>query len=292
MLPLAAAVACAPAPARACDAILVPVASTMRLDYDPFAFANTTGMWTFDVESREAQACDADLALVDPAHVAQSVIAIGTTGVAVTVEPGNGDIALAPTATPGVWRMRLDPGRRMRLTLAARITQDAIAPAGESIADLAIELREPGSVATSAAALPVSIVLATIPRAQMNIVGAAATFGEGARITQVDFGILETGASRRVFLQVRANGQARLSIASAHAGRLRRDEGSAEEEGIGYSAQFDGAIVDLTRPWAAVIAPPHSIAGASLPLDLVLGTVGPRLAGRYADVLTIELSAL
>lgn len=281
-----------PAAAQQCDARLLPVASTLRLDYDPFALARTTGRWSFDVESRSDQLCEVDLALVDDQHLGHADIAIDPSGVVIGIQAGPGDATPVPTASAGVWRVRLPPGRRTRLSLDATVTTHGVAPAGESATDLSLELRAPGSVVATGTALPVRIVLATVPRAQMNIVGAAGTFGEGASVTRVDFGVLETGAQRRVFLQVRANGRARLSIASANGGYLMRTDHAANEAGVPYQAAFDGRAVDLARGWAEEFEPPASLAGASLPLDLTLGTVGPRPAGRYSDLLTIELSAL
>lgn len=292
VLMIAAAQAQAQAQAQACDATLLPVTSTLRLDYDPFALARTTGRWSFDVENRADQPCDVDLALVDDQHVEHADTAIGASGVVVGIRAGPGDATPVPSATAGVWRVRLPPGRRTRLSLDATVITHGVAPAGESATDLSLELRAPGSVGAIGTALPIRIVLMTLARAQMNIVGAAATFGEGASVTRVDFGILETGARRRVFLQVRANGRARLSIASANQGYLMRADHAAGEGGIPYLASFDGRPVDLSREWAEDFEPPSSLAGASMPLDLALGTVGPRPAGNYSDLLTIEISAL
>lgn len=198
---------------------------------------------------------------------------------------------MTATAVPGVWRVTLAPGRRTKLSIDAVVAQDAVASAGEHAADLMLELRDPGAAAALAAPVPVRLVLAAVPRAQMNIVGAAGTFGEGTSVTRVDFGDLATGAERRVFLQVRANTGARLTIDSANRGRLLADA-PAGEEGIPYAARLLGEPVDLTRHWEQVIEPPKSVAGASLPLDLTLGAVGAHAAGAYADVLTLELSAL
>lgn len=285
-------VAAGPAAAQACEARLLPVASTLRLDYDPFALARTTGRWSFDVESRADQPCDVDLALVDDQHVGHADTAIGASGVVIGIQAGPGDTMLVPSASAGVWRVRLPPRRRTRLSLDATVTVHGVAPAGESATDLSLELRASGSVGAIGTALPVRVLLVTVPRAQMNIVGAAGTFGEGASVTRVDFGTLATGTRRRVFLQVRANGRARLSIASANGGHLMRADHAAGEEGIPYLASFDGRAVDLARDWTEDFEPPLSLAGASMPLDLTLGTVGPRPAGHYSDLLTIELSAL
>ena len=111
-------------------------------------------------------------------------------------------------------------------------------------------------------------------------------------MAQVDFGEIASNANRRVFLQVRANTTARLSIDSANSGRLLREGGGSDEVGVTYSAQLSQSPVDLTKHWEWIFEPPRSLAGTSLPLDLTIGTVAAERAGIYSDVLTIELSAI
>ena len=282
----------APSAAAACDAVMVPASSLLRLDYDPFAFARTVSRLTFEVANHGPDACDTDLVLLDANRTAVAQTDIGDTGVVLAYSAEAGDAVLSPTAVPGTWRLRVEPGQPTKVSIEAVVRQDAVASAGEHSVALTLELRDAGEIATHVAALPVSVVLAVAPRAQMNIVGAAATFGEGTPIARIDFGVLESNESRRVFLQVRANGKARLTIESAHRGRLLLADGPEQETGIAYSARFIDEPVDLSHRWERIIEPPHSISGASLPLDLLLGDVGRHASGTYSDMLTLELSAL
>lgn len=282
----------APAAAQTCDAAIVPITSALRLNYDPFAFTRTAGQLTFEVESRGDEACSAELVLLDASGTSVAETDLGDSGVRILLSGGVGDTPLTPSAVPGVWRVTLQPGRRTRLSLDALVTQDAVAGAGEHAAELLLELRDTAATAARTAPMPVRIVLATAARAQMNIVGAAATFGEGARVTRVDFGEMATGATRRVFLQVRANTGARLTIDSANRGRLVLPDAPEGQEGVPYSARLLDLPVDLTEHWEHVIDPPKTVAGASIPLDLVLGEVGGRPAGAYSDILNLELSAI
>lgn len=277
--------------ARACDAVLVAGSSTMQLEYDPFAFARTVGRLTFTIENHESDACDVDIVLLDATRTSVDEATVGDTGVRVVFSAGAGEAALVPTATPGVWRVKVEPGRTA-LTIEGVVRQDAVATAGEHSVDLNLEVRDVGTLATHVAALPVRVLLDAVPRAQMNIVGAAGTFGEGTPISQIDFGVLESDARRRVFLQVRANSSARLTIDSANQGRLLREDSPEQEKGIPYAAQLVDEPIDLTRHWERVIDPPRSIAGTSMPLDLIIGAVGAHAAGTYSDMLTIKISAL
>lgn len=282
----------APGVAQACDVVVVPTSSSLHLQYDPFAFTRTAGRLLVDVESRESEPCSAELMLLDASRKSIAETDIGGSGVRVMLSAGAGDAALVPTAAPGVWRVTLEPGRRTKLSIDAVVVREAVATAGDHVTELLLEMRGAQASAARTAPIPIRLLLSAAPRAQMNIVGANATFGQGTRITQVDFGEMVTGAVRRVFLQVRANTSARLTIVSANRGRLLRADASAGEVGVPYGALLFDQPVDLTRSWETMTEPPKSIAGASIPFDLVLGPVGSRAAGTYSDVLTLELSAI
>lgn len=281
----------APAAARACDAAIVSAPATLRLEYDAFAAARTVGRVLFEIEARGSEACRADLVLLGADRAPLAEADIGDSGVRVALSAGDGDAPLAPTATPGVWRVAVEPGRRVRLSLGVVVVRDAVAAAGEHGTELLLELVGAGEGFARAAA-PVRLVLASAPRAQMNIVGAAGTFGEGFRVTSIDFGEMRTGATRRVFLQLRANTAARLRIDSANRGRLLRADAAADETGIAYGALLLGSPVDLTRRWEQPVDAPRSLAGASVSLDFTLGPVEGHPAGSYSDLLEVELSAL
>jgi len=278
--------------AATCDATLIPTASMARLDYDPFAFTRPVERITFEVESRANAACEVEFVLLDQTRTAVSSTTIGSSGVQVGFLASTGDAALVPTAVPGTWRASLQPATRTRLAIQAIVTQDAVASAGEHATPLSLELRDVGALATTVAPMPVSVVLAVVPRAQMNIVGAIATFGQGQSVAQVDFGVLASNATRRVFLQIRADTTARLTIDSANAGRLLPEGDLRGMDSIAYSAALSGVPVDLTQHWEDIVDPPRTLAGTSLPLDITLGALGPHLAGTYSDTLTIVLSAL
>uniref|UniRef100_UPI0035CB0561 hypothetical protein n=1 Tax=uncultured Sphingomonas sp. TaxID=158754 RepID=UPI0035CB0561 len=278
--------------ARACDAVIISTAPTLVFDYDPFAFAKTVARASFEIDSRETKACEADLVLLDAQHLVVAEKDIDGTGVTVTFTATASDAAAIATATPGMWRVRIEPGRRITVSIDGLVAQDAVATAGLHTAELSLELRDVGMPTSRAPPTSLRLALNAKPRAQMNIAGAAGTFGTGANVSRVDFGTIESNASRRVFLQIRANTRARLTIDSANQGRLLRTTGPADDGGIAYRAQFDDKDIDLSRHWEGVIDPPHSIAGKSFPLDLKLGAVGAHAAGDYNDVLTLELSAL
>ncbi|WP_156460710.1 hypothetical protein [Sphingomonas sp. Leaf339] len=279
-------------PAAACDVTLVGAGTTIRLDYDAFAFSRTVGRQNFELENRDEDACTIDLVLLNAERLPVGDAVIPDTDVRVTFSSRAGSAAVATTATPGIWRITMAGNERMTVPLEALVTQDAVPEAGDHALDLMLEVRDIGAPATNTAPAPVRVQLFAVPRAQMNIAGAAGTFGEGSTVSHIDFGILASDATRSVFLQVRANTTARLTIDSAHRGRLLLKDKPDGDEGFSYQARLRGEEIDLTRHWEQVIEAPRSVAGTSMPLELRLGTIGPHVAGDYEDVLTLEISAL
>ena len=276
--------------AHACDIAIIPTTSTLQLAYDPFLPGRAGGEFEFELENRDAADCSVDLVLFDAAktRIAETEL----DGLLIGFSSGSADTPLIPTAVPGTWRVAVDGGKRVRLSLAALIIRDTVVRAGQHSVAMALEVHDAGAAAARAAPVPLRLVVTAPPRAQMNIVGAEATFGEGVRLTEVDFGEMVTGTVRRVFLQLRANTGARLLITSANKGRLVHEGGDEAAASIAYAADLNGRMIDLTHAWHDDYDFPGSIAGTSLPFDLRLGTVGAQPAGNYSDTITIEFSAL
>lgn len=278
--------------APACDAIISLNPAPVRLDYDPFEFSRALGRLTFEVENRATAACTINIALLGINRLPVADIAIADTGIRVAVSGGTADLLLGPTTKPGIWSVRLDPGKRTKLALDMVVTHDAVAEAGEHLTELTLEVRDAGAQSAITAAVPVKLILVSAARAQMNIAGAVGNFGTGPSITTVDFGVLQSNASRRIFLQVRASTRARLTIDSQNLGYLKLKDGPKSDNGIIYEATLQDEPVSLASHWERILEPPRTIAGTSIPLDLKLTTIGNHIAGSYSDVLTIALSCL
>ena len=85
------------------------------------------------------------------------------------------------------------------------------------------------------------------PRVELNIAGARSNFAaSGLTVDTVNFGELETGESQSVYVQVRANSNAQISLESEHGGVLRHiiQPAQAKTE-VAYSAELDRQILDF-----------------------------------------------
>jgi spore coat protein U-like protein len=103
----------------------------------------------------------------------------------------------------------------------------------------------------------------------------------------MDFGILETDESQRIYLQVRANTTVAIELSSENEGVLKLD-GAPGAAPIEYSLTFDGERGSGSS-WRTSRTPPLTLAGASYPIDVQIGAVEGRFAGRYRDTVTITV---
>ncbi|MDO1559637.1 hypothetical protein Q0812_09375 [Brevundimonas sp. 2R-24] len=237
-------------------------------------------------ENRSDEACELRLRFIDE---------VGDTRP--TVEVGPSTVEFRPRESSGVLRRDLDPGvfllgvpgnQSARAEIDALVISEGIVPAGEHQADLRLEVLE-GDGTAAAAQLPLRLILQSMPRAQVNIAGSAGAFGSGSSVETVDFGVAESGATKRVFVQVRANAESTLSVRSAHRGVMRHVEMGEAGTEVAYQLELDGEPVDLTRDWMRLVDPPRTLAGVSLPLDFTLGPIQGQMSGRYEDLLTIDV---
>lgn len=279
-------------PAAACDAAIIEQPAILQIDYDPFEPARAIGRTSFTIENRSEESCAVDIALLGPDRIARNEAMVGDSGVRIRFNAGAGDAAMTPTATPGIWHIQLAAQKKHRLTLEVMVILDAIAEAGEHHQAFTMELRENGSLSADHGSSPLNLRLISLPRAQMNIAGAAGAFGHGASVSRVDFGELKSHDTRRIFLQMRANTISRLTIESANKGLLTLDKNKETSNPIRYSATLNGEEIDLRQSHQSLFDLPRTLAGTSLPFDLTIGEVGGHVAGTYSDTLTIEFSPL
>jgi len=136
------------------------------------------------------------------------------------------------------------------------------------------------------------LIIRSIPRAQLNITGVAGSFGEGNPLSVIDFGVAESGETRGVFIQVRANTVSQLSISSEHQGFLIHKDTPDTAQPISYEARLEDELLDLTGIVIKEYDLPLTYEGRSLAFDLTLGNISGAMAGDYEDTITIEFSPL
>jgi hypothetical protein len=136
----------------------------------------------------------------------------------------------------------------------------------------------------------VPVALSVPSRAQITIAGTSGPIGPGPGLSRIDFGTLETGETVLVFLQLRANGDADVSLSSRENGVLRHT--SLPDYAAPYVLAIDGRAIDLSARTSFRAPPAASIEGISLPMQITIGNVSGLPAGDYEDLVTISISAL
>lgn len=274
-------------PAKACDPRLERGPDVVRIEYDPFVFARPPGRLDLKLANDGEAACDVELRLRALSGERLRDIELG--GVHLEFRAREGEAVVLGASEPGVFRLTIAPGLSADVILDAVVVTDAVAEAGEHRLSLLADIGPAGGDPLIRA-LPLEVVLASPPRAQLNIAGAAGAFGSGDSVAVVDFGDARTGLVKRAFLQIRANTESRLTFQSENAGVLKRPGTMSEESTIAYEVSLNGETLDLRHMVARDVDPPRDVAGQSLPLDFTLGPVGSQMSGEYRDLLTISIN--
>jgi hypothetical protein len=120
----------------------------------------------------------------------------------------------------------------------------------------------------------------------VNIKGADTT-------TTMGFGVLAKGQQRTVEIQTRSNQSYQLDVSSDHHGVLAlMPKVPGQEWTVPYAATLGGRPLDLAGGASLVDFPPtRPESDASHSLTISIGDVGQKRAGRYEDVITVEIRA-
>ncbi|MHC3925699.1 hypothetical protein [Brevundimonas naejangsanensis] len=284
---LAAAALASSVSAQACDLAVRDGPQTVRIEYNPFAIGPSAGALDVGLENRGEAACDVRMSFTDDIGLEVTSVVLGNVGVQFRPREASG-VQMADVQT-AVFQYQLPAGAKGQAQFDAAVVQGAVADAGEYGVNLRLVMKTADGEPIGAP-IPVRLILQATPRAQLNLAGAAGAFGTGSSVEVVDFGEAIAGVTRRIFLQVRANTLATVSIASQHGGVMHRVEEAPNAPTLPYTVELAGDDVDLSALWTKQIDPPRTLAGISIPMTFVLGPVAGAMEGRYADVLTIDIS--
>jgi hypothetical protein len=127
----------------------------------------------------------------------------------------------------------------------------------------------------------------TVPRLlSVNIKG-------GGTATTVGFGVLSDGQQRTVVIESRSNQTYQLDVTSDNRGVLALTPRiPGQSWSIPYTVSFAGQALKLAGTSGLRTLPPtRPESDASFPLTVIIGEVGQKRAGRYEDVITVEIKA-
>lgn len=173
-------------------------------------------------------------------------------------------------------------GLSARLKYQWRILRGQVVPAGRYGDDVDLRLFEAGTnMLLDARTL--NLAAAVDASVSINLAGADIT---SPHTYTMDFGVLTTGASKTVQIQVRSNQRFRLNVASTHGGRMQLAP-PFDAWWVDYVATLNGRTLhfpDSVGPFAAT-----TVNGLSLPFRVTIGNVAKKRAGIYRDEVTIAI---
>ena len=133
-----------------------------------------------------------------------------------------------------------------------------------------------------------TVEVVVTPKLQTNIAGASGRYENGVNFAVMNFGTLETGESKRVFIQVRGNAQANIRISSENNGQLKHKE--RKDAYVDYSVSVDGVFSSLESPLFLERSVAKSLQGSAYPMVVTIGDVDESFSGVYQDIITVDVS--
>lgn len=173
-------------------------------------------------------------------------------------------------------------GQTDRVEYQWRLLRGQVVPAGTYTDTVDLRLFEAGTntlLDTRALALTAAVDASV----SINLAGANVS---SPHSYTMDFGVLETGETKSVQIQVRSNQRFRLDVTSAHGGRMQLTPPSGSWW-VDYLATLDGRTLqfpDSLGPFDAT-----TVNGANLQFQVTIGEVADKRAGTYRDEVTISI---
>ncbi|MFP3943457.1 MAG: hypothetical protein ACLFWF_06175 [Alphaproteobacteria bacterium] len=128
-----------------------------------------------------------------------------------------------------------------------------------------------------------------VSQATIQVAGSAsAGFGYDGGAS-LDFGRLESGEEKSVYLFVQSNAKFLLNLSSEHQGRMTRVDKGFDGAFLDYDAWIDSRALDLRSP---VSFRPGGLRRRPLELRVRIGDVAGKPAGDYRDTITVDVVLL
>jgi hypothetical protein len=260
---------------------------TGKSEYDPFGPADLAESYPLSVTNTGASACSFGLVL--RARTTRPQLG-GTLAYVLADADGAPLVPGAPDnlSPPARIRGQLAPSARGEAEIQVLIPRGQFAAPGVYRDTLDLELTALDASGRAQGASLHSTTLAisySVPRIMsVNLRG-------GELMTTLGFGVLATGQQRGVEIQARSNEGYQLDVSSDNRGVLAlTPKPPGQNWTVPYTATLGGAPLDLTGRGALRGLPPtRPESDAAYPLTITIGEVGQKRAGRYEDVITIEI---
>lgn len=282
------ALLCCAAPAIACDPQISRVDGPVNDSYEPFSPDAATYPLNITIRNRSEAACDLRAVAIGTMSGYRRLIGSSSREQLGYEIFGDQAIRLPNEQSPGFGLPVLIGGRQeVTLRLQVRVRPGQVVPSGIYDENVELLLLDRAGDVREQRRFPLRVRVEA--RAQVNLVGTAGVFSNGARSAVLDLGELKDGTSNSIFIQLRANEPVRMRLQSQNRGELVNVDQASER--IPYQLVVDGTVVDMSGPANLRRAPPRSLDGASYRAIATVPVVGNRFAGEYRDLISISVEA-
>lgn len=167
------------------------------------------------------------------------------------------------------------------------ISESLYADKGFYSLNLDVELLDRITQETIGSIQSVDVEVMVAAKLQTNIAGTRGAYEAGTNFSVIDFGTLETGEMRRVFIQVRGNTPAELTVSSENAGRMRNTLRSSLY--VDYTVVVDGEFSTLETPLKLPRTVARDLQGSAYPMEVTIGDMESSFAGNYQDIIQVDV---
>jgi hypothetical protein len=286
---LAAFMRCGPASAGECQGRIGPETTVSgRTAYDPFSPADVADDYRISVRNDGTEPCIFGLLFrsSDARHALSGRLAYDLTGGGGSSLLTSASFANAPMAR---LKTPIAPATTGVIEFQISIPRGQFAAPATYRDDIELQLyaldpsgRPNSSRALQTATLAISYTVP--PVLSVNLKG-------GETATTLGFGTLVRGEQRSVAIEARSNQTYQLAVRSDNHGALAlTPQLPGQNWSVRYSVALAGRQLDLSSAAALYNLPatrPES--DASFPLTVTIGEVGQKRAGRYEDVINVEI---
>lgn len=133
-----------------------------------------------------------------------------------------------------------------------------------------------------------TIEVSVLQKLQTNIAGAKGRYEDGLNFAVIDFGQLQTGEQQQVFIQVRGNTDAKITVSSENKGRMLNKENPKLY--VDYKVDIDGEVSDLEVPLNLARPVAKDLQGSAYPMTVTIGDVSSSFSGAYQDIIQVDVS--
>lgn len=284
------------------DLFDLDVTSRLQINYDPFSGVAGNETLFINIEPSRGQASEAESLngeqannrfklRISPSNIGSNLNVISNSGGALPISFGSSNRSgrLEKSNNGYVFNFSMNGASRkqQRFEFSLDIPPSLYADADRYFLSLDIEVLEADSQEVVALSRTVELEVIVKPKLQISLAGTRSGFNSDAKFSVVDFDVLETNESKQIFLQIRGNTQAHISVSSENHGKLRHTE--LPGAFIDYSINVDGTQSNLNSPLDLSRSVAKNFRGSNYPILISIGEVRGSFAGAYKDIITIDV---